>query len=169
MPTLSVINGGDRAVLLLDGEELIGAKQNRVLNTTVLVAAYATIRIPVSCVEQRRWSYRTLRFDASDASLFASARAKKAARVTTSLREYGSHVSDQREIWSDVAAKIAGHQVSSPTGAMRDVYDRYADELAEARRVLAPRPGQVGALVALAGKWIGLDVLASPRLFERLA
>ena len=51
MPTLRVINGADRPVLLLDGEELVGAKQNRVLNTSVLVAKGARLDIPVSCVE----------------------------------------------------------------------------------------------------------------------
>ncbi len=35
VPTLRVVNGGERAVLLLDSEELVGAKQNRVLNTSV--------------------------------------------------------------------------------------------------------------------------------------
>ena len=34
---LKVINNADLPVLLLDGEELAGAKQNRVLNTTILV------------------------------------------------------------------------------------------------------------------------------------
>ena len=74
VPTLSLVNDADRPVLLLDGEELIGAKQNRILNTTVLVAAHAALRIPVSCVEQGRWSYRGKRFDSSDTSLFASER-----------------------------------------------------------------------------------------------
>lgn len=37
LPELAVINRADRPVLLLDGEELIGAKQNRVLNTTMLL------------------------------------------------------------------------------------------------------------------------------------
>ena len=106
VPTLSLVNDADRPVLLLDGEELIGAKQNRILNMTVLVAAHAALRIPVSCVEQGRWSYRGKRFDASDASLFASARAKKAARVSASLRERGAHMSDQCEIWRDVAGKV---------------------------------------------------------------
>src|SRR3989454_6869721 len=58
VPTLSLVNDTDRPVLLLDGEELIGAKQNRILNTTVLVAAHAALRIPLSCVEPGRWSYR---------------------------------------------------------------------------------------------------------------
>jgi hypothetical protein len=38
VPTLAVTNTADRPVLLLDGEELVGAKQNRVLNTSVLIA-----------------------------------------------------------------------------------------------------------------------------------
>jgi len=167
VPSLSLVNDADRPVLLLDGEELIGAKQNRILNTTVLVAAHAALRIPVSCVEQARWSYRGKRFDSSDASLFASARARKAARVSTSLREFRMHLSDQGEIWHDVAGKVSEHRVESPTGAMRDFYDRYAEDLAQARRALAPRSGQIGALVAVAGKWVGLDLLPSPGLFER--
>ena len=162
VPTLSLVNDADRPVLLLDGEELIGAKQNRILNTTVLVAAHAVLRIPVSCVEQGRWSYRGKRFDSSDASLFASARARKAACVSTSLRESGVHLSDQGEIWRDVAGKVSEHRVKSPTGAMRDFYDRYAGDLAQARRALAPRPGQIGALVAVAGKWVGMDLLPRP-------
>jgi hypothetical protein len=43
VPTLRLTSTADRPVLLLDGEELIGAKQNRVLNTTVLVAAGARL------------------------------------------------------------------------------------------------------------------------------
>jgi hypothetical protein len=167
VPMLSLVNDADRPVLLLDGEELIGAKQNRILNTTVLVAAHAALRIPVSCVEHGRWSYRGKRFDSSDASLFASAHAKKATRVSTSLRQTGLHLSDQGEIWRDVAGKVSEHRVQSATGAMRDFYDRYAGDLAEARRALAPKPGQIGALVAVACKWIGLDLLPSPGLFER--
>jgi hypothetical protein len=37
-------------VLILDGEELVGTKQNRIVNTTILVAAGCEIVIPVSCV-----------------------------------------------------------------------------------------------------------------------
>ena len=37
VPELKVINNADLPVLLLDGEELAGAKQNRVLNSTILV------------------------------------------------------------------------------------------------------------------------------------
>jgi hypothetical protein len=58
VPFLQVANAADRPLLLLDGEDLIGAKHNRILNTTVLVAAQTEVTIPVSCVEQGRWGYR---------------------------------------------------------------------------------------------------------------
>jgi hypothetical protein len=116
VPTLRLTNTAERLVLLLDGEELIGAKQNRVLNTTVLVAAGARLTIPVSCVEQGRWAYASRRFAAGDSTLYASLRAQKAAQVTRSLRMKGKHASDQGEIWARLSLKAADHEVQSPTG-----------------------------------------------------
>ena len=65
VPELRVVNDGDTRVLLLDGEELIGAKQNRIINLTILVPARANVVIPVSCVEAGRWHRQSRRFAAS--------------------------------------------------------------------------------------------------------
>ncbi|CUU10152.1 hypothetical protein JGI2_00440 [Candidatus Kryptobacter tengchongensis] len=56
---IKVENLSDLPILILEGEELIGAKQNRTLNTTVLIKEKSETIIPVSCVEQGRWSYRS--------------------------------------------------------------------------------------------------------------
>src|SRR4030042_3338480 len=37
VPELKVLNTAELSVLLLAGEELVGAKQNRVLNTTIMI------------------------------------------------------------------------------------------------------------------------------------
>ena len=50
VPDLKVVNKAPRMILILDGEELVGAKQNRIVNTTILVAAHSTLVIPVSGV-----------------------------------------------------------------------------------------------------------------------
>jgi hypothetical protein len=138
VPTLTVTNNADRPVLLLDGEDLLGARQNRILNTTVLVAADGTATIPVSCVEQGRWSYRSRRFISSDYWLYASLRRMKAARVSDSLRRGGRHESDQGEVWDELADKAAHLRVDSPTGAMHAVYEQYAETLKAARKAIAP-------------------------------
>jgi hypothetical protein len=55
--TLRVKNPLDELVLLYEGEELVGAKQNRILARTILVDARSALEIPVACVEQGRWSF----------------------------------------------------------------------------------------------------------------
>ena len=46
VPELKVQNNLDMRVFLIDGQELVGAKQNRILNTDVLVPAQTTLNIP---------------------------------------------------------------------------------------------------------------------------
>jgi len=50
--SLLVANPLGTAALLYEGEELVGAKQNRVLERSILVAAGSTLEIPAKCVEQ---------------------------------------------------------------------------------------------------------------------
>ena len=40
-------------MLLIEGEESVGAKQNRTLNVSILAPAGREIRIPVACLERR--------------------------------------------------------------------------------------------------------------------
>src|SRR5437762_1881099 len=49
VPKLKVTNRSDLMTFLMSGEQLIGAKQNRVLNVSVMVPARQEISIPVSC------------------------------------------------------------------------------------------------------------------------
>src|SRR5262249_54173918 len=168
VPTLQVTNSGDRPLLLLDGEELIGAKQNRILNTTVLVGARSTVTIPVSCVEAGRWAYRTARFAAGGASLYASLRADKAAQVTDSLRVRGGHQSDQAYIWKSLAARERQLETPTSTGAMHDVFEQHHRAFADAHKALGAQPRQIGSIVYLSGRWVGLDVVGSESLFGQV-
>src|SRR5436309_13359340 len=168
VPTLQVNNAGDRPLLLLDGEELIGAKQNRVLNTTVLVGARSTVTIPVSCVEAGRWAYRSARFAAGGTSLYASLRADKAAQFTDSLRLRGRHQSDQAYIWKSLAARERQLDTQTPMGAMHDVFERHDPTIAGAREALGAQPRQIGSLVYLSGRWVGPDVPGSESLVRRV-
>ncbi|MGE3424887.1 MAG: DUF6569 family protein [Dehalococcoidia bacterium] len=48
VPELAFENSSAEKILLVDGDELVGAKQNRILNLSVLVAGGARVVIPVS-------------------------------------------------------------------------------------------------------------------------
>ena len=85
VPELKVINRGDKPVLLIDGEELVGAKQNRVLNTTILLKEKSETVIPVSCTEHGRWSYKSGHFEESAYMMSANLRNIKNISVSCSL------------------------------------------------------------------------------------
>ena len=67
VPELKFANECEQPVLLLDREELVGAKQNRILNMTVLAPRNNTIVIPVSCVEAGRWHADSAEFSSTHA------------------------------------------------------------------------------------------------------
>ncbi len=158
VPELKLENKVDTPVLLLDGEELVGAKQNRVVNLTLLVPALATTVIPVSCVESGRWSYRSSNFERTDRTHFARGRAKKMASVSRSMRQSGSRRSDQDEVWSEIDRKFSALESKSHTSAMADIYQDAAPTLEEYVGEFVPEAQQVGAFYFLHGRLVGMDL-----------
>jgi hypothetical protein len=160
VPELKVINKEDTAVLLLDGEELIGAKQNRVLNTTILLAAHTETVIPVSCTEHGRWAYRSSTFGDSDVIMASQVRRGKTRTVPDNLKTAGQYRSDQGEVWDNIASMSKKASVDSPTGAMRDVFESRTDELGDYLKAVELKPGQKGLAVCINGSVVGLDVVS---------
>jgi hypothetical protein len=165
VPHLRVVNGADLPVLLLDGEELLGAKQNRVVNTTILLKEKSETVIPVSCVEAHRWHYHTRAFTDSDAVMSRRARGSKSRSVHQSLRARGVYASDQGKVWDEVATLHEDLGTRSETGAMHDAYRAYEGRLKQWRDAVRVREGQVGFVFLHKGVVLGLEFLASPKCY----
>ena len=92
-------NSTDRPILVVDGEELVGAKQNRIVNLTLLVPAKSAVVIPVSCVEAGRWSASSACFESGERIHYGEARALKTAQVNSSMARSGQgHVRSGRDL-----------------------------------------------------------------------
>ena len=168
VPELWLENHAARPVLLLDGEELVGARQNRVLNITLLVAAGQKLVIPVSCVEQGRWSWTSREFESSRRAMYARGRAEKMAQVSRSLRVANARHADQAAVWDGVSERARAFSVQSRTGAMSEVYESVEDRLEDFRGRLGPRPGQVGAVFGIDGQVCGLELFDCAATWEKL-
>ena len=168
VPELKVINAGSRHVLLIDGEELAGAKQNRVLNTTILVAAGASALIPVSCTEQGRWSYRTANFEDSNVCMSPSLRSRKNASVSCSLGESRGFRSDQGEVWESIEELHSSHRTSSGTGAMKDAYEARREEHGSYLEAFPCQEGQCGMAVLIKGRVAGVELVSRPQAYSQL-
>ena len=87
VPDLKVVNKAEIPVLLLDGEEVVGAKQNRVLNTTILLKAKSETVIPVTCTEQGRWEYTSRELTDSGTVMIPKLRVMKSRSVAHTLED----------------------------------------------------------------------------------
>lgn len=168
VPELKVVNKAEIPILLLDGEELVGAKQNRALNTTILLRKKSETVIPVSCTEQGRWSYVSEEFAHSGVHLSPRIRMAKVASVTESLGASQTFESDQGEIWDGVEEMSACAGVQSPTSAMKDVYESKANKLNEYLKAFRYVPHQKGLLVFINGEVTGFDIVSLESAFETL-
>ena len=168
VPELQFLNEGDIPVLLLDGEELVGAKQNRVLNLSILAPANVSISIPVSCVEAGRWSYRSRNFSSSPRAMYAKGRAAKSGHVSRSMRDSGTRRSDQSALWEDIAAKSERMSVASDTGAMSDIYEHKEKGVKEFVEHFRPIEDQIGAIFAINNTISGVDLFDSSDTLEKV-
>jgi hypothetical protein len=149
VPELRLVNDGPRPILIVDGEELVGAKQNRIVNITILVRANSTLTIPVSCVEAGRWR-------------------AKVEQVSASLRDSSSRHSDQSAIWAEIDAKSARMGAVSNTRAAAAMFESARTGLETFAKELRPADGQVGAVFVIRGAIVGLDAFDSAQTWARV-
>ena len=168
VPELQVLNESPRHLLIVDGEELTGAKQNRIVNLTILVPPKTSLNIPVSCVEAGRWREVSHEFTPASHAYHSSGRRAKMEQVSMSLRSESGRASDQGAIWSEIEMKSARMGADSGTRAASAMYEKERHRLDEFVEALRPQDGQVGAIFAIRGQIAGLDLFDSPRTWAAL-
>jgi hypothetical protein len=172
VPDLVVENRADRRVLFLEGEELRGAKQNRILNTTVLVPGQSKIKIPVSCVEAGRWQRTGACFSSGKTVSPSHLRHTLKSSVSRSLKEKMGHRSDQGQVWDEVRKQQEALEVSSCTSALSDTYEKFQGQLGAARQALPYVEGSAGLAVALGSRVVSVDFFDQPatcrKVWDRL-
>ena len=167
VPNLAVTNKAKQPLLIPEGEILMGAKQNRVINVTVLVAAGVKFILPVSCVEQGRWRYKSRHFESKFCAP-PSLRHKKLKAVHRNRSEHGVAASDQAEVWNEVQACLSETAVRSETSSLTDAFVAAEEKLKEhCKRMVLPK-GASGVLVGRHDRIIGMDLFDSPMTLKTL-
>lgn len=164
VPELVVENPLDERVLLYDGEELIGAKQNRILNLSVLVEAGARTVVPVSCVEAGRWHRSSMTFAAADHTAGPELRVRKAEALAPNALARGAA---QSGVWDAIAEKSHRLGVDSPTAAHSDLFRARGDVMRELSDAFTLQAGQCGMALVLPDGRACLDYLSRPEAFAR--
>ncbi|MDQ7841398.1 MAG: hypothetical protein RDU83_10265 [bacterium] len=168
VPGLRIHNQGEKPVLLLDGEHLVGVKQNRVLNATILVPEKTALDIPVSCVEAGRWGAPRSTAMPTSPALFFSTRAVNVQAVADSVRRHGTYEADQSAVWEGVDETLRAVGAASPTSAMHAAYEHRADDIEEYLKRLPRQQGQTGVVAAVGGRVVCADLFDRPETLDGL-
>jgi hypothetical protein len=169
VPELRVVNEGALRVLILEGDKLIGARQNRVVNSSVLVAAGSDLTLPVSYIERGRWSYRSRAFSPGTGSQHLALRRLETRSVHDSLRRGRGHRSYQGAVWREVHCKARFRAAASPTHALQGPRSRLSERPDAFEKLARDLPeGTSGVVVAIGERLVLLEMLAGPRTFARV-
>lgn len=161
-----VINNAVTPLLILDGEEIIGSKQNRIANATIIIEAKTEKIIPVSCTEAGRWSYNSRHFAASRHMASSDVRRNKQASVAMSLKNQRGFRSDQGRVWNDISAAEKDYKVNSPTNSLNDVYTQKTHDIDEYRSAFNIQENQNGLIVYINGRLVGLEMLYNSERYK---
>jgi hypothetical protein len=167
---LVVRNPLDVPVLLYEGEEVLGAQQNRTFDVSVLVAATSVLQVPVSCVEAGRWDGGRHHEAFVPAPQAANPRLRrmKNSQARASVAAGLEARAVQGEVWREVAGTAARHGVNSPTAAIHDVFEGQRDKLDSIVGDVQMHCSQVGMLAAIGGRFVVLDHVSEVEAFAAL-
>ena len=165
-PTLSARNPGATPILIVEGQHLVGGKQNRTVNASILIGARTTLKIPLSCLEQGRWGRR--RAYARETA-FAPRRIglRKEEPVHASMRAVGSWAGDQGAVSREVDHLLSDARTASPTAAAADIENVYQRDRGRASAVdeltrLRPQPEQCGIAVGHGRSVVAIELFGAP-------
>jgi len=163
---LKVTNLSPHFIFFMDSDILSGAKQNRVLNTSVFLHPKSKCIIPVSCVEQGRWSHKSAKFSETQFTAPNLMRAKKARDVKENLKEFKMYDSDQGEVWKSVEDYRAAFSVESKTSNLGDVLESKENDFESIIKEFIPNEESNGLAIFIGGKLLNIDIFNRADIYK---
>lgn len=171
-------NNSNIPLVLIDGDEIVGAKQNRIMNRSLIIPPKTTMTVSVSCTEQGRWHYgrsRTGRygrdyinfderelkenFEASDFAADFSTRKAKSENLFQNL-------DCQSSVWNSISELENKTAFRSRTGALNDNYVHHRAIHNDHLRHFKLEFGQCGAIFIINGQIKGLELFYDPVVYQ---
>ncbi|MBQ2637135.1 MAG: tubulin-like protein [Methanobrevibacter sp.] len=156
--TLIVKNDAVTPLILIDGEEVVGGDQNRLVNSTILVAPKSEMKIPVSCTERGRWAYKNEFENSEYIANYETRRAKmSASRLNKSV---------QGTVWQSIDCLEDAVGYNSSTSAMAESYDNLKIDHAKFINAFSIEEKQNGIVIIINGEIKGFELLLNSEIYK---
>ena len=154
-----VLNHSPGLVLGVNGQEVLGGYQNRILNFSVLFEPRCDRVVPAICVEEGRWQGGDRRF-------MAGGMAFPTLRTIIAQSTYREPSQTQRSVWENIKTSLGTLRSFSATQSMADLYCSVEDDIESIVAHMRCEANQMGAAVVVGGRYFCLDIFGSPSLFR---
>ncbi|MGI8461651.1 MAG: ARPP-1 family domain-containing protein [Solirubrobacterales bacterium] len=167
---LVIDNPTEHEVLLFEGEEVLGAQQNRSVDITVLAPSRAKVTVPVSCVEAGRWDGARHDESMRQAPQASNPRMRRMKSVQVRARAMAGAEAraDQGAVWEEADRLADDYGADAPTRATHDVFESRRHSLDELCNAIALHDKQIGAIASYGGELQVLDLVSRPTAFASL-
>lgn len=163
---LHLINLSDKYIFFMDGDILTGAKQNRVLNSSVMIAPNSKINLPVSCIEQGRWRSVSNKFNPSNHISPQKLRAKKSQSVSLNLMAKQFYLADQSKVWQDVDNYYQIFDMSSNTMDLSELFTRKENDFEIFIKKFELNPNSNGISLFVNKKLLSIDLFNRTDIYQ---
>lgn len=149
-------NNSISPLILLDGEEIAGSLQNRIISQTMIIAPKSEIKIPVNCSEKGRNTYKS-EFHYSNYMANSNTRRKKV---------YNKNKLRQNVVWSSIDDLEKDKNTCSKTNALRDSYEKNKYDIDSYLKHFKMENNQIGVICIVENK-VGLEIFNNHSLYEK--
>lgn len=149
-------NNSISPLILLDGEEIAGSLQNRIISQTMIIAPKSEMEIPVNCSEKGRNEYKS-EFQYSDYIANSNTRRKKV---------YNKNKLRQNVVWSSIDDLEKDKNTCSKTNALRDSYEKNKYDIDSYLKHFKMENNQIGVICIVENK-VGLEIFNNHSLYEK--
>ena len=164
--TVELSYRGNTPLLLIEGEEILGALQNRVISTSVYIREPEPVYLPVVCVEEGRWSGGA-EFKDSKTVAYPTLRSILASSIYESLKYVGDFHADQNKVWESVKRTLETFSVNSMTYSMHDAFETLEQDISSYMDYIEDTGDLMAGFIAIAGsRLMGIDLFGSPQIFK---
>ena len=144
---LKITNTSNKTLLILGGETIIGHKirQNRIVASTTLIPANATVLMSVNCGERYRWSWMVNENINTSESLYFSRR----------------NLGKQFKIWDEIKYVSNQFRVKNFTSSVEEIYKKRKYHLHEIENFFLPQEHDIGVVIGVNNHLKSLDIFSS--------
>lgn len=156
---IAITNNSIAPLLIIDGEEVKGSLQNRIISKTILIAPNKKEEIEVNCSEKGRWSYKS---EFNHSNYFANLNTRR-----LKLDKQIKNQKTQEAVWDSINQVEIANKTLSKTSALRDSYEMTKKMQNEYLKEFKPVKNQVGVIIAIGNEIILIEIINNPKTYKK--